>query len=151
MSSGPPELENRIITCEMLCANHGEKILKWGRGTCVQLPSVTPDPLLKCWKSIIFCISQWLRRSCTCLLNCVGRAHFRDRCMVILYWLLCGGQTVRLAAVCIGSWFGKYLSRAVGEQMWANLRLETYCHIAYQSHPKTILCMSLCIIPHPLL
>ena len=97
--------------------------MRWNEvgGTSVHLPSVTPEPLLKCYKSIIFCRSQWLRRSSMCLLNCVGRAHFRDRCMVILYWLLCGGQTG-----CSLHWIliFKYLSRAVGEQMWANLRLE---------------------------
>ena len=53
---------------------------------------------------------------------------------------------VRLAAVCIGFWFGKDLSRAVSKQMWANLRLkETYC-IPKPSITRT-LCLIMSLIP----
>ena len=47
---------------------------------------------------------------------------------------------VRLAAVCIGFWFGKYLSGAVSEQMWARLRLKERYGI-----PKTIQEPVLCV------
>ena len=47
---------------------------------------------------------------------------------------------VRLAAVCIGFWFGKYLSRAVSEQMWARLRLKGRYGI-----PKPSITRALCL------
>ena len=55
---------------------------------------------------------------------------------------------VRLAAVWIGFWFGKYVSMAVGEQTWANLMLKETCCIPKPCKTHT-LCL-ICLISHPL-
>ena len=49
------------------------------------------------------------------IVNCVDRTHFRDRCIVILYWFLCGGRTG-----CSLHWISiwQISLQAVSEQTW---------------------------------
>ena len=93
---------------------------------------------------------MWLRRSSMCSLISSGRAKFKGT-DAWWFWFFTGCfVVVRLAEFRLDFSLAniiKYLSRAVFEQMEADLILRK--HIAYQNHPTPILCVSLCLIPIP--
>ena len=92
MSSGPPELENVITTCDMFFQTMEKR--DWNEvGVPVSICLRSHQRRCSNVESLSRTVDHIDFEDFPCvfaIINCVGRAHFRDRCMVILYWLLCG-------------------------------------------------------------
>ena len=133
MSSRPPELENGIITFKMSCSEHGEQRLKRSRHVGVLLSICLQSHQSSCSnvKSLSFTVDHNGFKDLSCVFSIVLAEHIlgTDEWWFFTDYFV----VVRLAAVCIGFWFGTYLSRAVSEQTWANLMLKRN-----MLHTKTI-------------
>ena len=133
LSSRPPELENGIIAFKMSFFEHGEQRLKRSRQVRVPLSICLQSHQSSCLnvKSLSFTVDHNGFEDLPCVFSTVLAEHILG---TDAWWFFTGYfVVVRLAAVCIGFWFGTYLSRAVSEQTWANLMLKRN-----MLHTKTI-------------
>ena len=133
MSSRPPELENGIIAFKMSFFEHGEQRLKQSGQVGVPLSICLQSHQSSCLnvKSLSFTVDHNGFKDLPCVFSTVLAEHILG---TDAWWFFTGYfVVVRLAAVCIGFWFGTYLSRAVSEQTWANLMLKRN-----MLHTKTI-------------
>ena len=124
MSSRPPELENGIIAFKMSFFEHGEQRLKRSRQVGVPLSICLQSHQSSCLnvKSLSFTVDHNGFEDLPCVFSIVLAEHIlgTDEWWFFTDYFV----VVRLAAVCIGFWFGKYLSRAVSEQTSGNLMLK---------------------------
>ena len=150
MSSRPPELENGIIAFKMSFFEHGEQRLKRSRQVQVPLSICLQSHQSSCSnvKSLSFTVDHIGFEDLPCVFSIVLAEQILG---TDAWWFFTGYfVVVRLAAVCIGFWFGTYLSRAVSEQTRANLMLKRNMLHTKTIHNPYFVSYKSCLIPHPL-